>query len=99
LAARPVTESTNGARLLTFVPFTREELAEMHREEADDLDECVDCRAVISPSVGRSFTFGDDVVLCFDCSLKRGGKYDPERELWHVPPNVSGLVRERHPEL
>lgn len=58
---------------------------------------CLDCGVEIFPSEDRSFAFGPDELMCFDCAVKRGGVYDPEEDRWIVTPETIGLPDERRP--
>ena len=71
----------------------------MHREENDELEECAGCRAAIAPGVTPSFALGDDLLLCLECAIRRGGQYDARLDRWTVAPDLSGLPLERRPEL
>ncbi len=62
----------------------------MHREEADRLVACADCGASIDPGRDRGFVSAGG-ALCFDCSLRRGGEWDGDRERWSTEPSASGL--------
>ncbi len=68
----------------------------MHREEADQLGVCADCGAPIEPGSDRSYAFGEAATLCWDCAVRRGGRYDAAQERWSDPPRVSDLL-EREP--
>jgi hypothetical protein len=39
----------------------------------------------------RAFTFGTRGVLCFDCALARGGRYDEGHDGWVDEPNLEGI--------
>jgi hypothetical protein len=66
----------------------------MHESEESELAVCAGCRATLSTRSDRAFGFGTDSALCWECSLKRGGRYDSTHERWEVAPLVSDLRRD-----
>jgi hypothetical protein len=66
----------------------------MHRQEANQLANCVDCGAEISAAMDRSYASGGIGVLCWECAVRRGGSYDAERDEWSVSPELWGLEPE-----
>jgi hypothetical protein len=69
----------------------------MHRSEARELVDCLDCGAAIAPERERAFAVGDDMYLCFECAVRRGGVYDEREDRWMVPPIVEDEPDERRP--
>lgn len=69
----------------------------MHESEADDLIQCIDCGAEISPGADRGYLVNDEQVLCYACSIRRGGAWDSAHERWQKSPDLSGLPDERRP--
>jgi hypothetical protein len=67
--------------------------------EEEDLVECIDCSAELSPEGDRGFALSDDSYLCFTCAMRRGGNYDYAQERWVVEPNVADEPDQRraHP--
>jgi len=63
----------------------------VHRSESNTLVSCLDCGAELRPGPDRGYTFGADGVLCFDCALRRGGRYDELRERWSEDPRIDDL--------
>ena len=63
----------------------------MHRSEADQQLVCAACGATVDPGA-RVYGFAPLAVLCWDCSLARGGRYDAHEERWTRPPSVSDLA-------
>jgi hypothetical protein len=58
----------------------------MHRSERTSYVLCSDCGTELNPGAERSFAFGARGVLCFDCAVRRGGRYDESFDRWlHVP--------------
>ena len=66
----------------------------MHREEEELLGTCLDCGATLAPGPDPAFAFGDRGVLCFDCSIRRGGSYDANRDCWLEEPSLEGFAGE-----
>ena len=60
-------------------------------EEADLASSCADCGALIDPDGARSYTFGEQGVLCWSCAIRRGGSYSAEQEVWTTAPGLTGL--------
>lgn len=54
--------------------------------------ECAECGSLI-PEGAPSFAFGPDPgeVLCFECAVRRGGKYDALEDHWTTLPDTSDL--------
>jgi len=63
----------------------------MHRSEDRELVDCIDCGATIAAERERAFAVTDDVYLCLDCAVRRGGVYDELHDRWVTPPKVSDL--------
>jgi len=71
----------------------------MHQSEWNELAQCADCNADLAPGTDRGYAFGEDIVLCFACSLRRGGQWDPTHDRWLVGPDLAGLGQTRRPSL
>ena len=69
----------------------------MHRSEARELVDCIECRATIAPERDRAFAITDDVYLCFDCAVKRGGVWNEDQDEWSTAPNLGNIADERRP--
>jgi len=67
----------------------------MERSDEMALDRCADCGADIRPGAEPVFAFGTAGMVCWDCALRRGGRYDAERERWSEAPDLRDLVPER----
>lgn len=68
--------------------------------EPDDLEihePCADCGAVVVEGLSPIFPFGESEVLCWECAIRRGGKYDAELDVWTVEPDTADLPDERRP--
>jgi hypothetical protein len=52
----------------------------------------------VSVASGRSreFEFGEALVLCFDCALARGGRYEEAGDRWVEAPAIDGLDPLQH---
>jgi hypothetical protein len=53
---------------------------------------CADCGGAVAGGVDRGFPFGPN-VLCWECALRRGGRYDAQQDRWTVAPDLSDLRR------
>ncbi len=69
----------------------------MHRQEQSTQSECFDCGATVTAATDRAFVVSDEVALCFDCSIARGGRYDERRDSWLTSPRLDGIADERRP--
>jgi hypothetical protein len=63
----------------------------MHESEERELVACAVCGAALSFVSDRAFGFGTDSALCWECSVKRGGRYDAVHERWEVVPRTDDL--------
>ena len=63
----------------------------MHRSEASALLTCSDCGVEVRAGADRLFAFGARGILCFDCALRRGGRYDETHDLWSAEPRIDDL--------
>lgn len=66
----------------------------MHREEElEGLAACALCGAPLR-STDRAYAFdAERDVLCYECAIARGGRYDADEDRWTVPPRVGDLRR------
>ena len=66
----------------------------MHRSEEGNLARCADCDAEIDPGHERGFGLGGGGALCYECAVRRGGRYDEVHDRWAEEPRLDGLRRE-----
>jgi hypothetical protein len=71
----------------------------MHQSEWNELAQCSECGAELSPNVDRGFAFAEQSVLCFDCAVRRGAQWDALHERWSRDPDLTGLTPAEHPRL
>jgi hypothetical protein len=64
----------------------------MHESESHELVSCAVCGAEISVAADRGFAFGPSGALCWECGVRRGGRYDALHERWEVPPQFADLL-------
>ena len=64
----------------------------MHRSETAGLVSCSECGVSLASGRSREFEFGESLVLCFDCAIRRGGSYDEASDRWSEAPAVDGLA-------
>jgi hypothetical protein len=67
----------------------------MDREEWEEPSVCAGCGAQVSETESP-FAFGTENVLCSECALARGGRYDVERDVWEEAPDLTGLPDEAY---
>ncbi len=59
--------------------------------ESDELVSCLECGSTVDPRADRVFSITEEAILCYSCSLRRGGEYDGVRDKWSVAPRLDGL--------
>jgi hypothetical protein len=57
---------------------------------------CAACGQRIAVDSERAFGFGAENALCAACAIQRGGRYDAERDVWDVAPDLAGLDDEAY---
>lgn len=67
----------------------------MERDEWEEGGVCAACGAQVSEAQ-NPFAFGTENVLCPECALARGGRYDAAREVWETEPDLAGLPDEAY---
>ena len=65
----------------------------MEPEELEIHEPCADCGAVVIEGLSPLYNFGESGVLCWECAIRRGGKYDAEHDTWVEAPNTTDLMR------
>jgi hypothetical protein len=63
----------------------------MHRSETRVQADCSECGASIATGRSREFEFGESLILCFDCAIRRGGHYDETLDRWSEAPTIGDL--------
>jgi hypothetical protein len=66
------------------------------REGREEREACALCGERTSPATERGFEFGAGNVLCAACAAARGGRFDADRDVWEVAPDLSGLDDEAY---
>jgi hypothetical protein len=69
---------------------------DMYQPTADQTEPCAGCGMQI-PERSRAFGFGEDRLLCWECSLRRGGTFDAETDRWTTEPGISDLAEADEP--
>jgi len=64
----------------------------MHRSEVLELRPCAACGAEMSPARDRGYSLAAEAFLCFDCAIRRGGRWDEAHDRWEGEVDVSGLA-------
>jgi hypothetical protein len=65
-------------------------------DDRAERDMCADCGAQIEADAERAFGFGTENALCPVCAIRRGGRYDADRDTWEVAPDLTGLEDEAY---
>jgi hypothetical protein len=65
----------------------------MRRSETAGQADCSECGASVSSGRSREFEFGESLVLCFDCAVRRGGRYDEALDRWSEAPAIGDFGR------
>ena len=68
----------------------------MEQDEHESPDVCGACGAPVYDDAEGVFGFGTENLLCAQCAATRGGRYDVERDVWNVEPDLSGLRDEAY---
>jgi hypothetical protein len=63
----------------------------MERERLDEVVACSCCGGTVDLGPDLAYEFGEDQVVCFECALRAGGRYDAATERWTKPPAIEGL--------
>ena len=63
----------------------------MHLSETSDLFACSDCGTSVESGRDREFEFAGALVLCFECALRRGGRFDEARDVWSQAPTIDDI--------
>lgn len=71
----------------------------MEEEETAALGACLDCGEIVDEALGRTFTFGENGILCWRCAERRGGEYDASEDRWLAAPRVADLVKRHFIEI
>ncbi len=68
----------------------------MERDNREGTEVCAQCGAPVDTDAERGFEFGICNLLCWTCSIERGGQYDAELDSWTVSPKVGDLPDEAY---
>lgn len=52
---------------------------------------CSDCKKDVDPEREHCFAITDEVVLCYTCSVRRGGAYDESDDKWARAPRLEDV--------
>lgn len=63
----------------------------METIEWEEGTECAECGEPVAQGADEGFAFGEQLVLCFECAMRRGGVYDAEVDAWVRAPKLDGL--------
>ena len=66
----------------------------MHRAERETITICAACGGPVSDGIDRGYAFEADAVVCWQCAVGRGGRYDAGEDRWIEPPEVEDLRSE-----
>ena len=67
----------------------------MLTDDDRDVLGCSDCGRPIDAETERAFAITPEIVLCYECSVRRGGSYDDARDAWRTAPRLEGLPEQR----
>jgi hypothetical protein len=65
-------------------------------DDREPSDLCGVCGSSLSAETQSAYSFGTAGVLCFECSIARGGRFDADRDTWDPPPDIAGLPDEAY---
>jgi hypothetical protein len=49
---------------------------------------CIECGSAVGE---RVFALTDEIVLCHECALRRGGIYDDAKDKWKIAPRLEDI--------
>lgn len=52
---------------------------------------CSDCNKELFPEVEHCFAITDELLLCYECSVRRGGAYDELHDKWARAPRLEDV--------
>lgn len=64
----------------------------MEEEALDLFVDCWSCRRRIDVDAEVTYALGEDDVLCFECALDRGARYDVDEDRWIEEPRVDDVM-------
>ena len=65
----------------------------MRRSEFQRVEMCVVCGGDMRADLSRGFVFGSRGLLCYECAIQRGGRYDERHDVWVDEPRTDDLGR------
>lgn len=63
----------------------------MHEETWVGLIDCADCGSPVDLGLERGYRVAENIGMCWACTVKRGGLFDEDEDLWLEPPDLTGL--------
>ena len=57
---------------------------------------CYDCETPVDAGLDRGFLLDEEHILCFNCSIRRGGRYASDEDRWLAKPQVDDIPAEEH---
>jgi hypothetical protein len=55
------------------------------------VEHCADCGQQVDAASERGFPVGAEAVLCFECAVARGGRWDEDQQRWTTEPEFGDL--------
>ena len=68
----------------------------MEQDDRSEARVCAGCGAPVLGDAERTFEFGDENVICWECAVARGGRYDEARDAWERVPDLGGIADEAY---
>ena len=68
----------------------------MEQDDRTEAQVCAACGNAVISDAERTFEFGDENILCWECATARGGRYDEQRDAWERPPDLAGIADEAY---
>jgi hypothetical protein len=60
-------------------------------EEIEAKYVCSDCKRDVDPDVEHCFAITDELLLCYECSVRRGGAFDELHDKWARAPKLEDV--------
>lgn len=73
----------------------------MEEEELDRFVDCWSCQRRVDVDAEVTYALGEGDVLCFECAVDRGARYDVDEDRWLREPRLDdvGVSEQERPSF
>lgn len=64
----------------------------MQEEELDLFVDCRSCGRRVDVDAEVTYGFGESDLICFECAVDRGARYDIDEDRWQSEPRLDDLI-------